>query len=118
MLTILESGADITQTIENVSGVLSSGDGEEVIKVFEDPKLDIVTTAVGPVVLKKVAPVIARGLQARRRKLGSKGPVNVIACENMVQQTATLRRYVFEHLEDEEDRAWVSENVGCVFSSP
>ncbi|EIM85381.1 uncharacterized protein STEHIDRAFT_98926 [Stereum hirsutum FP-91666 SS1] len=112
VLTILESGADITQTIENVSGVLSSGDGEEVIKVFENPKLDIVTTAVGPVVLKKVAPVIARGLRARRSKLGEKGPVNVIACENMVRQTETLRGYVFEHLQDEEDREWVNRNVG------
>lgn len=59
---------------------------------------DLVTTAVGPSVLPKLAPTIARGLMERVRNGG--GPVNVIACENMVGGSRALRTAVLEHLPD------------------
>jgi mannitol-1-phosphate 5-dehydrogenase len=93
--------------ISSISGMLSQGD--DVIKQFADPTVRIVTTAVGPTVLVKLASTIARGLQARRK--ADAGPLNIIACENMVRQTTELRRLVSQHLQSD-DQPWVDTHVG------
>jgi len=95
------------QKVSNVSGILSNS--EEVIHQLADPSTRIVTTAVGVGILGKIAPTLAKGLQARR-KAGA-GPLNVIACENMVRQTAAFQKLVAQHL-SAEDEPWVEENVG------
>lgn len=59
---------------------------------------DLITTAVGPSVLPIVAPAIAEGLVERVRRGG--GPVNVIACENMIGGSQSLRDSVMEHVPD------------------
>lgn len=56
-------------------------------------KADIITTAVGPQVLPKIAATIAKGLQLRFEQ-GNKSPVNIIACENMVKGTSQLKEAV------------------------
>ncbi|KDQ55159.1 hypothetical protein JAAARDRAFT_60110 [Jaapia argillacea MUCL 33604] len=96
-----------SEPITHISGVNSQTD--DVVDELADPRVDIVTTAVGPRILEKIAPTIAKGLSARRKANG--GRINIIACENMVGQTAHLSRCVSEHLSPE-DRAWVDENVG------
>lgn len=49
---------------------------------------DMITTAVGPTVLKIIAPTIAEGLRARAEAGGSKVPV--MACENAINATDGL----------------------------
>ena len=94
-------------SVSNVSGLVSTSD--DVIQEFADPAVDLITTAVGPTILEKVAVTIAKGLQARRKAGGA--PLNVIACENIINQTTLLREHVFKTLSDE-DKAWVDEKVG------
>jgi mannitol-1-phosphate 5-dehydrogenase len=52
---------------------------------------------VGPNILKFIAPVIAKGLNARK----ADQPVAVIACENMVMATNTLKGFIEQGLSDE-----------------
>ncbi|KAI0059328.1 mannitol-1-phosphate 5-dehydrogenase [Artomyces pyxidatus] len=96
-----------TQAVHSFSGVPSQDD--DVIHEIADRHTRLITTAVGPPILEKIAPTIAKGLHARRQ--ANSGPINVIACENMVGQTETLAKYVSEHL-SAEDKAWVDQNVG------
>ncbi|KAI0712540.1 mannitol dehydrogenase domain-containing protein [Earliella scabrosa] len=93
--------------VSDISGVISTS--PDIIREFTNPAVDLVTTAVGPTVLEKIAATIAKGLHARRE--ANTGPMNIIACENMINQTTLLRNYVFDHLSDE-DKAWVEEIVG------
>ncbi|EIN08339.1 mannitol-1-phosphate 5-dehydrogenase [Punctularia strigosozonata HHB-11173 SS5] len=69
----------------------------------------LLTTAVGLTVLEKIAPTIAKGIQARRKINGP--PLNIIACENAIGGTAHLKEFVDKHLADE-DQEYVRENVG------
>jgi mannitol-1-phosphate 5-dehydrogenase len=57
----------------------------------------IITTAVGPNVLPIIARVIAKGLQ-RRAELDLAAPLNIIACENLIDNSTILQAYVFSHL--------------------
>ena len=52
------------EPISHFSGVLSTS--PNIVDEFADPHVDIVTTAVGPAILEKIAPTIAKGLTARR----------------------------------------------------
>ncbi|PMC33971.1 mannitol-1-phosphate 5-dehydrogenase [Bacillus sp. UMB0899] len=93
--------------VENVSGINSQQNPDAVVEAIS--KADIVTTAVGPNILKFVAPLIAEGLKKRKQVSG--GTVNVIACENMVGGSSELKKHVVEKLGAEEI-AWVEENIG------
>ena len=93
------------ETITNVSGCLSNGTDI----VDEIVSADIITTAVGPNVLKFIAPTIAQGIEARRTAGG--GSLNIIACENMVGATSHLQEQVLTHL-SEEGKAFAEEHVG------
>jgi mannitol-1-phosphate 5-dehydrogenase len=95
-----------TEEVHSFSGVSSQKDE---VHSIADPRTRLVTTAVGPAILEKIAPVIAKGLKERR--LANAGPLNVIACENMVGQTETFKKYVQSHLSDEEN-AWLSDQIG------
>jgi mannitol-1-phosphate 5-dehydrogenase len=66
---------------------LNSG-SQEADVVAEIATADIVTTAVGPHILKFVAPVIAKGIAARAADLA---PLQVMACENAINATDILR---------------------------
>lgn len=96
-----------TTKIHSFNG--ASSQKAEVPHAIASPRTRLITTAVGPTILEKIAPVIAKGLQERR--LANAGALNVIACENMVGQTETLKKYVQSHLSDEEN-AWLSEHIG------
>lgn len=60
---------------------------QEAAVVEEIATADVVTTAVGPHILKFVAPVIARGLAARPADLPA---LQVMACENAINATDLL----------------------------
>lgn len=96
------------EPISDVSAVLSTS--EDIIREFADSAVDLVTTAVGPQILEKVAVTIAQGLAVRRK--ANAGPLNIIACENLVNQTTLLRDHVFKNLQSDEDKSWVDESVG------
>lgn len=98
-------------TVSRVNAVSSTGD--EVINLIAD--VDLVTTAVGPVVLERIAPTIAAGL-TKRRASGNQSPLNIIACENMVRGTSQLKKYVMKALSAPECE-WVEQHVGFVDSA-
>lgn len=102
------------EQVDTVSGVSAvSSIGDEVIDLIAD--VDLITTAVGPVVLERIAPTIAKGL-SKRKAAGNNAPLNIIACENMVRGTTQLKGHVEAALAAE-DRAWVAEHVGFVDSA-
>lgn len=82
------------EQVSNVSGV-NSKDESAVINLFNS--VDLITTAVGPNVLKIISGTIAKGLAARFAA-GNSAPLNIIACENMVRGTTFLKEHVFAHL--------------------
>ncbi|GAA4500820.1 mannitol-1-phosphate 5-dehydrogenase [Pseudaeromonas paramecii] len=61
---------------------------------------DLITTAVGPQVLEKIASTLARGLQLRFDE-PNLAPLNIIACENMVRGTAHLKAAVLACLPEQ-----------------
>ena len=66
--------------VEHVKAINSNTNLEELLDAFV--MADIVTTAIGPNILKFIAPNIAKGLARRVEK--NEAPLNIIACENMV----------------------------------
>lgn len=86
------------EEIQNVSGINNGKDEDEVIKAIEGATY--ITTAIGPNVLPHIAPLIARGLQARL-KVNDEN-VYVIACENQISATDLLKGYIEKELTDEE----------------
>lgn len=81
---------------EEVTGVTAvSSVGDDIVARIASA--DLVTTAVGPAVLPKIAPTIARGLEARVAA-GNHAPLNIIACENTIRGTTQLKEAVFGHL--------------------
>ncbi|WP_409309576.1 mannitol-1-phosphate 5-dehydrogenase [Pectobacterium sp. B1J-3] len=98
-------------TVNNVSAV-HSGSQDAVALIA---KVDLVTTAVGPQILEKIAGTIAQGLDKRYAD-GNSQPLNIIACENMVRGTSQLKQHVLKLL-PEARLAWVEEHVGFVDSA-
>ncbi len=95
-----------TINIDNISGVLSTSD--QIYKEIE--QAEIITTAVGPVVLEKIAPTIAKGIQSRISK-EIKTPLNIIACENAVYASNLLKESVCRYLNDQE-KIFLEEFIG------
>lgn len=87
----------VEQKVTNISGVNSTTDAviDEVVKA------EIITTAVGVVILPRIAPAIAKGIIARK-EAGIEQPLNIIACENAVRASSQLKEHVLSHLSDEE----------------
>lgn len=106
---------DSINTVENVTNItgVNSKDENAVIDLFKN--VDLVTTAVGPNVLKIIARTIAKGLIARFAA-GNNMPLNIIACENMVRGTTFLKEQVFTHLTPEQ-QAEAEKLVGFVDSA-
>jgi mannitol-1-phosphate 5-dehydrogenase len=94
---ILADEAEERIVVDRVTALHSVHEAEEVTERLAEA--DLITTAVGPSVLPILAPAIAKGLVERVHRGGS--PVNVIACENMIGGSQTLRGSVMEHVPDE-----------------
>ena len=94
------------EKIENISGVISTSD--DILK--EIVEAEIITTAVGPVVLPRIAPTIAKGIQLRK-EAGLKSFLNIIACENAIKASSQLEEEVKKHLNEEEIK-YLEEFVG------
>ncbi|MFP5312645.1 MAG: mannitol-1-phosphate 5-dehydrogenase [Actinomycetes bacterium] len=77
------------RTVDNFRALNSNTEEAELVR--EIATADIVTTAVGPHILKFVAPVIAKGIVAREPELA---PLQVMACENAINATDILAKEV------------------------
>lgn len=85
-------------TVDNYRALNSATNEGEV--VAQIATADVVTTAVGPNILRFVAPVIAAGISERPAGLP---PLQVMACENAINATDLLRRHVQENLDENFD---------------
>lgn len=92
--------------IENVTGILSTG--TEIVE--EIAKAEVLTTAVGLVILPRIAPAIANGIKLRKAN-GSTEALNIIACENAIRASSQLKAHVYALLDDEE-KAYCDTYVG------
>jgi mannitol-1-phosphate 5-dehydrogenase len=84
-----------TSVVDNYRALNSATHEAEV--VAEIATADIVTTAVGPNILRFVAPLIARAIEARDP---GRAPLAVMACENAINATDILAQSVREALAD------------------
>jgi mannitol-1-phosphate 5-dehydrogenase len=82
-------------TVDNYRALNSAT--HEAAVVDEIASADVVTTAVGPSILKFVAPLIAAALVKRA---GNREPLVVMACENAIGATDLLRERVMDSLDD------------------
>ena len=93
--TVTEVGSQASETfsIDNYRAINSKHEESKVIE--EIATADIVTCAVGPNVLKFIAPVIAKGINSRTKDTA----LSIIACENAIGGTDTLRGFIEEKLD-------------------
>ena len=85
-----EVGEDpAVSTVDNFRAINSSTHEAQLIE--EIATADILTTAVGPHILKFVAPAIAKGITARA---AGQAPLQVMACENAINATDILREAI------------------------
>ena len=92
---VIETGEGaVTHTVTDFSGLNSATNADDVVAAIAEA--DIVTTAVGPNVLKFVAPLIARALAHR----SATAPLVVMACENAIGATDILRAAITESAEE------------------
>ncbi|MBV6738149.1 mannitol-1-phosphate 5-dehydrogenase [Priestia megaterium] len=103
---VTAAGHPETLAIQNVSGLNNLTQEQEVIEAIKEATY--ITTAIGPNILPRIAPLIAKGLTERVKT--SNENVYVIACENQISATDLLKGYIFDTL-DEETRALMAKKV-------
>ncbi|KAI9794920.1 MAG: hypothetical protein M1835_006294 [Candelina submexicana] len=103
--TVTEIGVEgeTTSTITNYRAINSKTNEADVIEEIKTAA--IVTCAVGPNILKFIAPVIAKGIDGRKET----NPLAVIACENAIGATDTLAGFIKDEKNTPKDRI---ESVG------
>lgn len=102
---LLAADEQESMTIENVSGLNNLKQENEVIEAIK--QADFLTTAIGPNILPRIAPLIAKGLAARA-EAGINEQLYVIACENQISATDLLKGYIMEHLDSNVNLTGVS----------
>ncbi len=100
-----------TEIVHNVDAINSSSN--EVSDYIA--KVDLVTTAVGPQILARIAENIAKGLIARHQQANT-APLNIIACENMVRGTSQFKQEIFKYIPHELHQ-WMNNHIGFVDSA-
>ena len=94
------------QIVDSVSGVNSTT--QDVVDEIAGASL--VTTAVGLMILPRIAGAVANGIKARK-DAGCTEYLNIIACENAIRASSQLKKCVYERL-DEATVAYADEYVG------
>ncbi|MTH55412.1 mannitol-1-phosphate 5-dehydrogenase [Bacillus mangrovi] len=95
----VNTAADPQETAEitSVSGLNNLKQEQEVIQAIGEA--EYVTTAIGPAILPRIAPLIAKGISKRVRE--NEAPLYVIACENQIGATDILKKHILDQLDDE-----------------
>jgi mannitol-1-phosphate 5-dehydrogenase len=107
---VKEVGLDSSEErVDNYRAINSRRDEPAVID--EIASADIVTTAVGPTVLKFVAPLIGEGL---RKRPGGAAPLAVMACENAINATDALAEHIRANVPESE---WPAAAARAVFAN-
>lgn len=83
--------------IDQVTGLNSIDEADQVVTAIA--KADIITTAIGPNVLPKIASLIAQGIDLRKKQ-GNTQKIDVIACENMIGGSSYLKEQVLSFIQD------------------
>ncbi|AKP68280.1 mannitol-1-phosphate 5-dehydrogenase [Companilactobacillus ginsenosidimutans] len=94
--------------VDNVDGINNKDNPDDVVKAIENT--DIVTTAIGPKILKFIAELIAKGISARKAN-NNTTTLDVIACENMIGGSQSLKKEVYTHLSDD-DKKFADQYIG------
>lgn len=94
-------------TISRFQAMNAKDEANVIAKIGE---VDLLTTAVGPNILSVIAPVIARGLQYRAKRRPDT-PLNIIACENLIDNSWVLRDHVMSHIPSDY-RHYMANQVG------
>ncbi len=100
-------GNSKTDIVKNVSGIMSN-DPEKVKEA--GLSVSLITTAVGPNVLKIISGAFADIIKARKEK-GLEEELNIIACENMVKGTTFLKENIYEKL-NESEKEYADKYIG------
>lgn len=88
---VIETGVGATtHTIANFTALNSGTEFDEAAKVIASAQ--ILTTSVGPNVLKFLAPLIVAGLKLRE----DGNPLVIMACENAIRATDILKSHILE----------------------
>lgn len=106
---------DSVNTIEKVNNIDAINSKDEQALINKIKQVDLITTAVGPNVLKIIASTIAKAL-IERINSGNNKALNIIACENMVRGTTFLKEHVFSYL-DKSQQSQIENLVGFVDSA-
>ncbi|KAH7878923.1 mannitol dehydrogenase [Lentinula edodes] len=101
------------ERIQPVSAVIST-DLKAIEKIAREP-LSIITTAVGPNILPRLAKPIAQIIRTRKEE--GMGPINIVACENLQNATDKLREAIESELSDEQERLYLQDNIGFAICS-
>lgn len=107
--TVHEVGDGGTDVVVTGFRALNSAEDPQAV-VDEIASADVVTTAVGPTILKFVAPLIRAGLARRDETLA---PLQVMACENAIGATDQLRA----HIEEQAGDGWAQLSARAVFAN-
>jgi mannitol-1-phosphate 5-dehydrogenase len=97
----------VPEWVENVDAV-NGKDADAVVKAISE--CDILCTALGVPILPRVAPLIAKAVEAR---IDAGHPLNILICENMIGSNEYLHSLV-EPLIPEEKKVAFEENIGFV----
>lgn len=100
-----------TEIVRNVDAINSTS--TQVMDYIA--KVDLVTTAVGPQILSRIAENVAQGIMVRHQQ-GNYNPLNIIACENMVCGTSQFKQEILKTIPIEL-HDWVNEHIGFVDSA-
>lgn len=92
--------------IEHVTGINNAKEPDAVVQAIVEA--DILTTAIGPAVLPRIAPLIAKGLDQRAIKKKEQA-IDVIACENMIGGSTFLKEEVEKY---SQQLAYLENSVG------
>ncbi|MCA0987601.1 mannitol-1-phosphate 5-dehydrogenase [Guptibacillus algicola] len=93
--------------VDKVRGINSKANPQGVVDAIAEA--DLITTAVGPTVLKLISSSIKEGIEKRIES--GNAPVNIIACENMIGGSTMLKEAIEEQM-DESQRPSLSEYAG------
>lgn len=96
-VTEVDESGEKSKTITNYRAINSKYNEQDVVK--EISEADLVTCAVGPNILKFIAPVIAKAIKARTMSK----PLAVIACENAINATDSLAGFIKDPKNMDED---------------
>lgn len=80
--------------IENVTGLNNTTEAEAVVDAIS--QADLVTTAIGPNILPKIAELLAKGIEKRLAE--NPRPLDIVACENMIGGSTYLGKEVTKYI--------------------